>query len=218
MDPVGIEVAPDPAPSIGGAPIGWPTRAPSGPVQLLTWMKIGLQSFGGGQTTQLLVYDTFVERKRWMGPGEFTEAWGLCQIPPGINLLALSALIGWRLAGPLGTVWALAGLLIPSVTVTVLFSAAYSWISGSHWTALGLRGVVAGVAGIGIFMTIRLIGPPLKASASEGRGSLFGSVMVLTVAALSYLLLHPPVVLMFAGAGTAMTLLGWARRRGRAKP
>ncbi len=180
--------------------------------QLRTWTGIGLQSFGGGQATQLLVYRAFVERQRLMTPAEYAQAWGMCQLPPGINLLALAVLIGWRSAGGLGSVVALAGLVLPSAAVTVLLTIAYLLVSHLHVTALALRGVTAGVAGLGLVMTVRLARPPLRASRVEGRLSLMASIAVLLGAFAAQVFWRPPVFAVLLGAGTASTLLGWPRR------
>ncbi|HLH68213.1 MAG TPA: chromate transporter [Candidatus Dormibacteraeota bacterium] len=180
--------------------------------QLRTWTGIGLQSFGGGQATQLLIYRTFVERQRLMTPAEYAQAWGMCQLPPGINLLALSVLIGWRSAGGAGSAVALAGLVLPSAAVTVLLTVAYALVSHLHVAALALRGVTAGVAGLGLVMAVRLARPPLRASRVEGRLSLMASVAVLLGSLAAQVFWRPPVFVVLLGAGVASTLLGWSRR------
>ena len=126
---------------------------------LRIWAGIGLQSFGGGQATQLLVYRAFVTRLGMMTADEYSEAWGMCQIPPGINLLALATLIGWRLDRAWGVVLALAGLVLPSSIVTVALTSAYLLVSSWHLTAVVLRGVTAGVAGMGLVMAFRIVPP-----------------------------------------------------------
>src|SRR5688572_24327263 len=91
-----------------------------------TWFLLGIQSFGGGTTTLLLIQRTVVEQRRWFTQDEFTRAWAVCQIAPGINLLSVTILIGWRLRRALGVVLALSGLLLPSVSVTILLTALYA--------------------------------------------------------------------------------------------
>lgn len=195
------------------AATAWPSPSPSALQQLRIWAQIGLNSFGGGQATQLLIYRAFVEERRWMSEHEYARAWSLCQVPPGINLIALAILIGRRLDGVRGLLLALTGLLVPSVLVTVVFTAVFAAVRGSHLANAGLRGMIAGVAGIGILMAIRIALPLLKASAADGRLSLAASATVLLAAVVAFLIVRPTVVVMFLAAGMAMIALGWARRR-----
>src|SRR5438270_9050702 len=69
---------------------------------LRIWTGIGLQSFGGGASTQLLIWRTFVDQRGWVGADEMARFWNLCQITPGINLVALTILIGRKLGGTRG--------------------------------------------------------------------------------------------------------------------
>lgn len=148
-----------------------------------------------------------------MRPDEFTEALGLSQIPPGITLIALQIIIGWRLDGPLGVILSLLGLLLPSIGLTILLTASYAEVSSSHLTGLALRGVIASVAAMGVVMAARIGRSPLGASAKEGRLSLALSLAVLVATALAYVLLHPPAFGVFIGAGVTMAVLGGLRRR-----
>ncbi len=58
------------------------------------WTSIGLQSFGGGASTSFLIQRTFIDKYGWMTMEEFLHMWNLCIFTPGINLVALTILIG----------------------------------------------------------------------------------------------------------------------------
>src|SRR5438067_9367000 len=77
---------------------------------LRIWAGIGLQSFGGGASTLLLIQRTFVEERAWVGADEMGRLWNLCLLTPGINLLALTVLLGRKLGGTWGIVASLVGL------------------------------------------------------------------------------------------------------------
>src|SRR5215467_11767039 len=83
------------------------------------WTVIGAQSFGGGSATLYLIRRVAVDRYRWLTDDDFTRYWGICQIAPGINILGLVVLIGWRDAGAPGALLSLGGLLLPSAAITV---------------------------------------------------------------------------------------------------
>src|SRR5207253_10165156 len=101
-----------------------PPAAPPSPGLLLRlWITFGLHSFGGGATTLTLIRRAVVDRYGWYSDAEFTREWTLCQLAPGINLLALAVLIGRRLGGARGVVLTVVGLLLPRVAVTIAVTA-----------------------------------------------------------------------------------------------
>src|SRR5438094_7868654 len=110
-----------PAPSRNTSPA--PAALPSSVLLLRIWFGVGLHSFGGGATTLTLIRRAVVDRYGWLSEAEFTREWTLCQLAPGINLLALAILIGRRLGGARGVALALLGLLLPSVGVTIVMTA-----------------------------------------------------------------------------------------------
>src|SRR5580658_9554072 len=93
---------------------------------LFSWLRVSLQSFGGGTATLALIRQEFVTKHEWITEERFLRDWSLCQLAPGINLVALSILIGKRTRGGLGVLISLSGLLLPSFLLTVLLTAAYS--------------------------------------------------------------------------------------------
>ncbi|MFN5934433.1 MAG: chromate transporter, partial [Roseiflexaceae bacterium] len=87
------------------------------------WAHVGLQSFGGGSTTLYLMRNLCVTSRGWVSESEFAEYWGIVQIAPGINILAQTALIGWKVARLAGAISALLGLLLPSISITIAITA-----------------------------------------------------------------------------------------------
>src|SRR5438445_2090480 len=92
------------------------------------WASIGLQSFGGGASTTFLIQRAFIEKHRWLSMEEYTRLWSLCILTPGINLVALTILIGRKLGGAWGIVISLAGLLLPSAIITCLITAGFKTV------------------------------------------------------------------------------------------
>ncbi len=89
------------------------------------WGSIGLQSFGGGASTLLLIRQAFIEKHAWVEEEEFLRFWSLCLMAPGINLIGLTILIGRKLGGVRGVVASLTGLLLPSAVITCLLTAGF---------------------------------------------------------------------------------------------
>lgn len=92
------------------------------------WAGVGLQSFGGGASTTFLIQRAFIEKHRWLSIEEFMHLWSLCLLTPGINLVALTVLIGKKLGGTRGIVASLAGMLLPSAAITCLLAAIFKQI------------------------------------------------------------------------------------------
>lgn len=74
-----------------------PSPQPSLLQLFLIWFQIGSISFGGGAATQLLIQQHFVQRRHWLTPEDFAQDWAIVQFSPGINLIAMTVLIGRRL-------------------------------------------------------------------------------------------------------------------------
>ena len=171
---------------------------------LRIWTRIGLQSFGGGQAVQLYAYDELVDRRNWLRAEDWAEAWGICQMVPGVNVVAVAALTGYRLAGWAGVAAAVGGLIVPSVLITVLMTAGFVHIRDLGWVRTGLHGLVFAAAGGSVMVGYRLIRPLLGISRRESRLTLVASVVVVVVAALLALSGRVPLLAVLLGAGALL--------------
>lgn len=183
---------------------------------LWLWIRLGAQSFGGGSATLLLIRRAVVEERAWVSEAEFSRDWAICQVAPGINLLALTVLLGWRVSGLAGALLALLGLLLPSVTITVLLTAFYASFRNHPLTQAALRGVIPATAGLSLLLSYRLAQPLLAESRHEGRASLLLSCGLLAGAVIIMQIWNLPVVWLLVGGG----LIGaaghwWLSLRGR---
>jgi chromate transporter len=180
---------------------------------LWLWLVIGAQSFGGGNATLYLIRRAVVERRGWLADEEFMRYWAICQIVPGINLLCITILIGWRMRGAIGIVLSLLGLLLPSVTITVLLAASYASVRDLPLVQAALHGVLPATIGMGLLMSITMARPPLAGSRREGRASLLLSCALLAGGVLLYALLRPPVLTMLWAGGGISAAAAWYRAR-----
>lgn len=174
--------------------------------QLWIWSRIGLESFGGGQATRLLVYRHFVEETGWISPLEYAQAWAVCQMSPGMSLMALVALIGRRISGPTGVAIGFAGLLLPSTLVTLVITEIYLALHGVALLHAAMHGVVAAVLGIALVNAVQLARPLLEESRRRGRPSLVFSCLLIAAAAVLVALQAVPVAAILGGAGAASAL------------
>ena len=181
--------------------------------QLLLWLRIGTASFGGGQGTRLNVYRAFVERGGWMSPLEFAEAWAVCQIGPGMSLVALSALMGYRFSRAAGAAAALFGLLVPSGLITVALTIVYLRLDEYPLTQGALHGVVAAVLGLAIANVIFNARPLLAASREKGLGMLVLALVLIATDAIVFAAASPPVLAVLLPSAAIFAICSIVRAR-----
>jgi chromate transporter len=183
---------PFPKPPASTGPSAWQLFA--------IWAGIGLQSFGGGASTTLLIQRTFIERRGWLTIDEFTRLWNLSLLTPGINLIAVTVLIGKRLRGTRGILASLAGLLMPSATITCLLAALFAQVEQQAAVQAILRGVVPATAGILGVVMVNFARPLVQRRVSAGAFYRWGAAPLVVLIALAILVWNVSAVLAVLGA------------------
>lgn len=201
------------APLIESSPLHSAPTTPSWTELLRVWAAISFKSFGGGQAVQLLAYNALVDSRRWLTPTSWSETYGLIQIVPGINLVALSLITGLRLSGWSGAIGSVVGLVGPSFLITILMTVAYSRIADIRVVQAGLRGMVTAAVAMSIISAWRLFSPAYRSSASDG-GLVAGATVAITLASSALVILaNMPVFVLVLVTGFIMAALLWVRRR-----
>lgn len=138
-----------------------PSNPPDTPPILLSdlffaFLTISLSGFGG-----VLAWSRrmVVEQRRWMSPEEFNEAYALCQMLPGPNIVNFSVIFGSRFRGPIGAAVAFVGLLGPPVVIVTIFGILYAHYGQIASVQRILAGVSAAAAGLIIGTTAKMSEP-----------------------------------------------------------
>src|ERR1700742_2059290 len=94
----------------------------------LAFAKMSLAGFGG-----VLVWArrAIVEQHRWMTPDQFNEAFALCHLLPGANIVNLSIVFGGRFRGIRGAIAAFLGLLLPPVVIVTILGIIYAHLGNA---------------------------------------------------------------------------------------
>jgi chromate transporter len=121
------------------------------------FIAVGTQSVGGGVSTLLLLRRFLVERDRRISEREFNEAWALCQLSPGIHLVALAGLLGMRIAGWRGVVVAVSGMMVPAAIITAALTGAYGLIADQPLAHAALAGMAPATGGMTLGLAIVLV-------------------------------------------------------------
>lgn len=180
---------------------------------LQVWFSLSIQSFGGGVATLALIRNAAVDQERWVTDLEFTRLWSISQIAPGINLFALTILIGKKIGGLAGIAAALTGLLVPSVTVTILMTAAYAGVRQAPSMQAALHGVLPATIGLGMLAAFQMARPLAAAARKEGAVSTAVSLAVVLGSASAVAIRHLPVVAVLLGAGLISAVHAWLKSR-----
>lgn len=89
---------------------------------LLTFMKIGMFTFGGGYAMLSVIEDECVERKQWITHDEMMKITVIAESTPGPIAINCATYIGYQRAGVPGAIFATLGVVIPSFGVIYIIS------------------------------------------------------------------------------------------------
>jgi chromate transporter len=176
---------------------------------LWIWTVIGIQSFGGGSATLYLIRRVAVERRGWLADDEFTRYWGICQIAPGINILGLVILIGWRIDGAVGALVSLTGLLLPSAAITVALTSIYAVVRDTPLVRAAIAGVVPATVGLGLLLGFTMARPILNSARREGIASTLTAVVLLLGSTILAARARTPVLAILWGTGALCGFAQW---------
>lgn len=87
----------------------------------LTFLRLGLTSFGGPIAHLGYFHDEFVKKKKWINEHAYADLVALCQFLPGPASSQVGISIGLSRAGIWGAIAAWIGFTIPSAIILVLF-------------------------------------------------------------------------------------------------
>ena len=84
---------------------------------LLTFMKIGAFTFGGGWAMISIIEREIVDNHKWISKEDFLDLLAIAQSMPGILAVNISVVVGDRLRGVKGSLAAALGTIIPSFVI-----------------------------------------------------------------------------------------------------
>jgi chromate transporter len=122
----------------------------------LGMLRIGATAFGGGSAT-IVAMRQLALRKRWLSEDQFLETVVLSRVTPGITILAQVILIGKKVDGLRGIVAGVVGMLLPSITITILLARLYVEVRDEPWSARPLEMVAAVAAGFAVALALVLL-------------------------------------------------------------
>jgi chromate transporter len=194
-------------PSSPEPPAPNPPPSPAPQIQPTLWdlfaafATISLSGFGG-----VLAWSRrmMVEERKWLTPEQFNEAYALCAILPGGNILNFSVIFGSRFRGPAGALVAIAGLMGPPLLLVMVIGAIYAHYGDVPALRRMLTGVASAAAGLMMATVAKMLRPLFR------NGAVIGPVVALaTFVAIG--LLHWPLPLVLAAIVPVSIGIAWVR-------
>jgi chromate transporter len=125
-------------PGRGGVLVG---RVPLGQI-FAAFLWISVRSWGGGAATTFIMHQELV-RRGWLTSTQFFLDFGLCRIVPGINLLAMAVVVGYRLSGLPGALVGIGGLMLPASIITLILTIGFVVLTTQSVGEVAVKGAVA---------------------------------------------------------------------------
>lgn len=91
----------------------------------LSFLQIGLFSFGGGYAAMPLIQDQVVTAHGWLSMPEFTDLITISQMTPGPIAINSATFVGMKIAGVPGAIAATVGCVFPSCIIVTLLARLY---------------------------------------------------------------------------------------------
>mgnify|MGYP005770118609 FL=1 len=177
---------------------------------MLTFMRIGFFTFGGGYAMIPLIEETCVNKKGWITADEMVMIAAVAESTPGPISINCATYVGYRQAGFSGALWATFGMVLPSFLVIYLISMFLE-------NFLEITVVANAFRGIQIAVGLLILDAGISVSRKLGRGALN---LLLTAGAFGTMLLADifswgvsalAILLLAAAASLAACL--WTGRR-----
>ena len=88
----------------------------------LSYLKIGLFTFGGGLAMISLIEHEYVQRRKWIEKDEFENVVAIAESTPGPIAINCATYIGYKMCGVLGSIVATVAVCLPSFIIIYLIS------------------------------------------------------------------------------------------------
>ena len=111
----------------------------------LSFLQIGLFSFGGGYAAMPLIQGQVVTAHHWLSMEEFTDLITISQMTPGPIAINTATFVGYQVCGTLGAFCATLGVVLPSFLVIYAVSFVLRQFSDLAVVQYAFNGIRAGV-------------------------------------------------------------------------
>lgn len=112
---------------------------------LLSFMKIGVVTFGGGYAMIPIIEEETSKKRKWISGEDLLDVVALSESTPGPIAICAASFIGYRVTGLLGAFCATLGVVLPSFVIIYLISVLLQQFSSLDIVRYAFTGIRAGV-------------------------------------------------------------------------
>ena len=112
----------------------------------LTFLKIGVTTFGGGYAMIANFQETIVEKKKWLTEDEFMEIITVAESTPGPIAINVATFVGYKKKGFLGSLFATLGVVLPSLVIIFVISLVLDQFMENVYVKYAFNGIKVAVA------------------------------------------------------------------------
>jgi chromate transporter len=123
---------------------------------LITFLKMGVLTFGGGYAMIPVVERELVNKRGWTSMDEVMDYYTIAQVTPGIIAVNLSTFIGCKRAGVLGGFLATVGFVLPGVSFITIIAVFLTNFADLPVVQHAFTGIRVAICALVVNMVIRL--------------------------------------------------------------
>lgn len=122
----------------------------------VTFFKIGCFTIGGGYAMIPVIQKEVVEDKKWISQNDFLDALAITNSLPGPLATNSATYVGYKLAGPLGSLTAVFATALPSFLIILIIALFFSTIRDNVVVQHIFSGIRPAVAGLMLYAVTNL--------------------------------------------------------------
>lgn len=107
----------------------------------LTFLKIGLFTFGGGYAMIALIKKDFVEKRKWIEHDEFIDVVAIAESTPGPIAINSATYIGYKVGKVWGSFLATLAVCIPSFVIIYAIPLFFDAFLAAEYVAYAFKGI-----------------------------------------------------------------------------
>ena len=112
----------------------------------LTFLKIGLFTFGGGYAMIANIREVVVEKKKWLTEDELLQVITIAESTPGPIAINMATYVGYKQKGVLGSACATLGVIVPSLAIIYTISLFLDAFMSNQFVTYAFTGIKCAVA------------------------------------------------------------------------
>ena len=175
----------------------------------ITFVKIGLFTFGGGYAMISIIENICVEKKKWITHDEMMDITVIAESTPGPIAINCATYTGYKRAGFPGAIAATLGMIVPSFLVIFLISLFLDNFLEIKIIANAFRGIRIGVGLLIFSVALTMLKKmPKKWLPRVIAGCAFAAMLVI-----NFLALNISTIALLAVAGTVSLCVFLAKNR-----